>query len=250
MQIRSLIYRCCFLLAQGCVEKLLRLPIGLDSADVPFHYVAGTQVFGTDKRRTEVAVPWKPGNIINSTLLSRPARPQPPFTAVASGASVAAGSVLGKLAPPGTPQLTILAQYARKAPSPPQQSEVITVDLCHGDGFYARKAKMCGLVPRTAVVPCPEENLQQLLERRDVRAVANAMDKVRSGLQKEGPTVASRAEQELLQAERIGRDYAMLKAAVDDIISKIERKFKRHTTPGAAAAPTSTTLIDIDNPPR
>lgn len=199
-------------LLESCVEKLVRAPIGVDLGDVPPAYTAGTQVFSADVGKKGIVVPWKPGNIIISNLLSRTPRPAVPAAAFVRS--------------PGPSSTMLNSPAARQAYAASAQLELLTVDLSQGDGFYARKARLCGLVRREPLPERDRNEINSLLRRQDVRVVAEAVDTARDGALKEASARAAAAELETLRIRRYGPAYPVLAAVVEDLVARVEKRFK------------------------
>lgn len=91
-----------------------------------------------------------------------------------------------------------------------------TVDLRHGDGYYAKKARMCSLVRREPEVPS-KSTVEDLLARPDILAIHTSSEQAR---QKEAADIAQRSKR-----AQAGLEYLTAVAVVDEIIVKIEKRF-------------------------
>jgi hypothetical protein len=204
------------------IEKLNRPPIGFDTEPLPTQFCTGIALFAPKQRLHSqnqnvlhggaAVVPWMPGNVLRNQLLSNASHPSVSYFVV-----VPDGGSAVEPQPAAVPPQRALPEKASKP-----TYDVTTVDLVHGNGFYAKKARLVSLVPNEASSTASVVTVASLVERPDVVLVAQAL-----ALAAQTLTPAEQLEQSPEEKERIAQAKMIRQhvvAALDDLISGVEQR--------------------------
>jgi hypothetical protein len=217
---------------QAIVEKLNRPPIGFDTDPLPSQFCTGVSLFAPKQRLHPqnqnvlhggaAVVPWMPGNVLRNELLSNLNHPPISYFVVApsegSAADFSAAAAQPRIAPEMMRQA---ADRGRQDRSSKPTYDVTTVDLVHGDGFYAKKARLASLVPNVPA-SAPTATVSSLLTRPDVLLLAHAMELAAQTLTPaEQPEQTPEEKEQIALAKKIRQEVA---TALDDIIAGVEQR--------------------------
>jgi hypothetical protein len=143
-----------------------------------------------------VALPWLPGNVVRGTLLTMRSLPQPPYHSKPLPIGVGAGAA-GETDLPGLGGVSSsAATLPRPAPGTLGAIDLekafkdpITVDCMFGDGYYARKARQLGLVPKKQ--PQPRAlSVEAVLVSPQVQLISSALKVVAKDIEEEAAAQA------------------------------------------------------------